>query len=151
MCARVLMNPISYICVFLCVCVGLQSMWPCGTPQTDDSAGLAEALTHVDRGWEWVSVSPAPGSTVSAAGAGWPGAVAHTPLIKAGMEGACEANSPTPHPHPFPPFSRAIAGLYLWASGDWVIFKADTPPHPFRFIWLERKSPFLVKQGEIMK
>lgn len=43
-------------------------------------------------------MSPAPGSTVSAAGAGWPGAAAYTPLIKTGMEGTREANSPTPIP-----------------------------------------------------
>lgn len=34
------------------VYVGLRPRWPCGTPQTDDSAGLAEALTHVDGAWE---------------------------------------------------------------------------------------------------
>lgn len=53
-------------------------------------------------------------STVSAAGAGWPGAAAYSALIKAGLEGVREANSPTPNsllqPHPF---TRAIAGLYL--------------------------------------
>lgn len=59
-------------------------------------------------------MSPAPGSTVSAAGAGWPGAATYFSLIKGGMEGAREANSPTPTSLlPPPPFTRAIAGLYL--------------------------------------
>lgn len=67
------------------------------TPWSDDSAGLAEALAHADGALEWVSESPpAPGSTISAAGAGWPGAAAYSPLIKAEVKGACVDNSPTP-------------------------------------------------------
>lgn len=48
-----------YIISYRIMCVGWgvwggvqQPRRPSGTPQTDDSAGLAEALTHVDVTWE---------------------------------------------------------------------------------------------------
>jgi len=107
------------VCVYkshvirLCACMnGCGPGGHCGTPQTNDSAGPAEALSHVDGAWEGVSLSPALGSTVSASGAGWPGASAYSALIKAGMEGTCEAclavHIPLP---PLGHFTRAIAGF----------------------------------------
>lgn len=47
-------------------------------------------------------------STVSAAGAGRPGAAAYSPLIKGAMEGACDANSPIPTSLPSLPFTKSL-------------------------------------------
>lgn len=68
-----------------CVCV--RHRCPCGTPQTDDSAGLAEALSHVDA---WERASPA---SKCCEGQVWPRAAAYLPLIKAKAGGAHEASS----------------------------------------------------------
>lgn len=46
-------------------------------PQACDSAGMAEASTYDDGDLERASVSPAPASTISAAGAGWQGAACY--------------------------------------------------------------------------
>lgn len=62
--------------------------------QMTQQAGPRHSLMLMEPGNE--SLSPAPGSTVSAAGAGWPRAAGYSPLIKGGMEGAREAKSPTP-------------------------------------------------------
>lgn len=49
------MSPVSYVEVMeRCVCSGggCGPGGPVEPPQTDDSAGRAEALTHVDGAWE---------------------------------------------------------------------------------------------------
>lgn len=124
----------NIVCARACDCACCSGpRRPCGTPQTDDSAGPGEALTHVDGAWEWASLSPALGSTVSAAGAGWPGTAAYSPLIKGGMKGSREANSPTHAPLLLPsPFTRPVASLYWWASTGWVILKAFLPHSPIQ-------------------
>lgn len=50
------------------------------SPQTHDSADMVEAFSHADGALEWASISPAPASTVNAAGAGWQGAASYFPF-----------------------------------------------------------------------